>query len=46
MWELVPETERAAVRSQAYALVEETRRHNADGGIGFDQQVRYTIGSR
>ena len=44
MWDLVPEGERAAVRARASAAAEDTRRHNADGRIGFDQQVRYTFG--
>ena len=46
MWELVPEAERAAVRASASEAVEDTRRHNADGRIGFDQEVRYTFGRR
>jgi SAM-dependent methyltransferase len=46
MWDLVPDTERAAVRARTAAAVEDTRRHNADGRIGFDQQVRYTLGRR
>ncbi len=46
MWELVPEGERAAVRARASAAAEDTRSHNADGRIGFDQQVRYTLGTR
>ena len=46
MWELVPDAERAAVQANAYAAVEETRRHNADGRMGFDQEVRYTLARR
>jgi SAM-dependent methyltransferase len=46
MWELVPDADRAAVQANAYASVEETRRHNADGRMGFDQEVRYTLGRR
>jgi len=46
MWSLVPEGERADVRARASAAAEDTRLHNADGRIGFDQQVRYTLGRR
>jgi len=46
MWELVPDADRAAVQASAYASVEETRRHNADGRMGFDQEVRYTLARR
>jgi hypothetical protein len=46
MWDLVPDTDRAAVRARTAAAVEDTRQHNADGRIGFDQQVRYTLGRR
>jgi SAM-dependent methyltransferase len=46
MWELVPEGERAAVRARGSASAEDTRQYNADGRIGFDQQVRYTLGRR
>ncbi len=43
MWELVPEDQHDAVRTQAVELLEATR----DGaGIGFDQTVRYTLGVR
>jgi len=43
---LVPDTERAAVLARASTAAEDTRRHNSDGRIGFDQQVRYTFGRR
>jgi len=46
MWGLVPDAERAAVRARASAAALDTRRDNADGRIGFDQQVRYTFGRR
>jgi len=46
MWDLVPDTERAAVLARASTAAEDTRRHNSDGRIGFDQQVRYTFGRR
>ena len=46
MWELVPEGERAAVRARGSAAAEDTRQYNADGRIGFDQRVRYTLGRR
>ncbi|MET0966803.1 MAG: methyltransferase domain-containing protein, partial [Nakamurella sp.] len=45
-WQLVPEADRPQVQARAYAAVEATREHNADGRIGFDQQVRYTMGKR
>ncbi len=41
MWEFVPEVELADVRARAVALLEATR--DADGRIGFDQPVRYTL---
>lgn len=46
MWEMVPEAERAAVQASAYRLLDDTRQHNADHRIGFDQKVRYTLGRR
>lgn len=46
MWELVPEAERAAVRASADRLLDDTRQQNADHRIGFDQEVRYTLGQR
>ncbi len=45
-WAMVPVSERDQVRERAFAAVERTRQDNADGGIGFDQQVRYTLGRR
>ncbi len=45
-WDLVPDSERDLVREQAYAAVERSRQRNADGRMGFDQQVRYTLGRR
>jgi ubiquinone/menaquinone biosynthesis C-methylase UbiE len=43
-WEAVPEDERARVREVTFAAVEKCR---ADTGrIGFDQEVRYTLGVR
>jgi ubiquinone/menaquinone biosynthesis C-methylase UbiE len=44
MWELIPEGERDNVRARGYELLEETR--DADGRLGFDQPVRYTLGVR
>lgn len=46
MWQMVPDSDREAVRARANAALEETRRHNTDGRIGFDQQVRFTLGQR
>jgi SAM-dependent methyltransferase len=46
MWELVPHAERDAVLARASTAAGDTRRHNSDGRIGFDQQVRYTFGRR
>jgi ubiquinone/menaquinone biosynthesis C-methylase UbiE len=43
MWQLVPESERDDVRAQAHERLDRTR--DADGRIGFDQGVRYTLGS-
>jgi SAM-dependent methyltransferase len=45
-WQLVPEANRAQVQARAYAAAEATREHNPDGRIGFDQQIRYTLGQR
>lgn len=44
MWLLVPEDERAAVRARAAEHLEATR--DADGRIGFDQVIRYTLARR
>ncbi|MGY1695115.1 class I SAM-dependent methyltransferase [Geodermatophilus sp. SYSU D00814] len=41
-WELVPEGERDAVRAEAYRRVRRCR--HDDGRIGFDQDVRVTLG--
>ena len=45
-WAQVPESDRDLVRDRAYAAVEQSRQRNADGRMGFDQQVRYTFGRR
>lgn len=45
-WQMVPEERRAAVHAAAAAALEDTRRHTANGRIGFDQRVRYTLGHR
>ncbi len=45
-WGLVPDEDRDEVQARAYAAVEATRGQNADGRMGFDQQVRYTLGRR
>ena len=45
-WAFIPESERDQVRDRVFAAVEQTGRDNADGRIGFDQQVRYTLGRR
>jgi SAM-dependent methyltransferase len=44
VWEGIPEDQRDSVRAQAYEALEQTR--DADGRIGFDQDVRYTLGRR
>ena len=44
VWEAIPTDERDAVRARAYDALEQTR--DTDGRIGFDQDVRYTIGHR
>jgi SAM-dependent methyltransferase len=44
MWLQVPEAERPAVRALAAERLQLTR--DADGRIGFDQVVRYTLGER
>ncbi|GAC1320595.1 MAG: hypothetical protein NVSMB16_15750 [Acidimicrobiales bacterium] len=44
IWEVVPEGERDAVRAAAYERLESCR--GADGEIGFDQLVRFTLGWR
>jgi ubiquinone/menaquinone biosynthesis C-methylase UbiE len=45
-WQMVPEDQHAAVGAATAEAVERTRRHTGDGRIGFDQQVRYTLGRR
>ena len=42
MWEAVPEEERPAVRSAAYARLDQCR--DDQGRIGFDQGLRFTVG--
>lgn len=44
VWEGIPDDERADVRARAYDALEQTR--DAEGRLGFDQDVRYTIGRR
>lgn len=44
MWERVPAEERPQVRRQAYEKLQQCR--DADGRIGFDQGIRYTLGRR
>jgi SAM-dependent methyltransferase len=44
MWEAVLEEQRAAVRAQAFERLQDNR--DGDGRIGFDQQVRLTLGRR
>jgi ubiquinone/menaquinone biosynthesis C-methylase UbiE len=44
VWEVIPEVERDAVRERAYTALDGTV--DAGGRIGFDQDVRYTIGRR
>ncbi len=44
MWEAVPEDQREAVRAEAYRRLQRCR--DADGRIGFDQDVRITLGRR
>ncbi len=44
MWERVPEAERGGVRERAAELLEAAR--TADGALGFDQPVRYTLAVR
>jgi hypothetical protein len=41
-WEAVPVQRRAALRAAAYERLDGCR--DADGRIGFDQVVRYTLG--
>lgn len=43
-WQAVPVTELDLVRTRTCAAVEATREQNPDGRMGFDQQVRYTLG--
>jgi len=43
MWEAVPAGERPGVQAEAYRRLERCR--DDDGRIGFDQRVRYTLGS-
>ncbi len=44
MWESVPEDKRDAVRALAYERLDACRM--PDGRLGFDQEVRYTLGRR
>lgn len=44
MWESIPEADRPALRVEAEARIEDVRR--AEGHIGFDQVVRFTLGHR
>jgi ubiquinone/menaquinone biosynthesis C-methylase UbiE len=44
IWEAIPDDQREDIRAQAYDALEQTR--DADGRMGFDQDVRYTIGRR
>ena len=44
VWEAIPADERESVRAEAYDALDQTR--DADGRIGFDQDVRFTIGRR
>ena len=44
MWDAVPAAEVDAVRAAAAVALEEGRR--PDGQMGFDQQVRYTLGRK
>lgn len=44
MWGLVPEGERDAVIAEAAKRLEATR--DASGRMGFDQAIRYTLGTR
>jgi hypothetical protein len=41
-WEGIPESERVEVQATVFAAVAECR--DETGRIGFDQQIRYTIG--
>jgi SAM-dependent methyltransferase len=43
-WEAIDEDRRAEVESACFAAVEQCRK--PDGRLGFDQQIRYTIGRR
>jgi len=44
MWERVPDGERPAVREKAFGALQATR--DADGRLGFDQDVRFTLAVR
>ncbi len=44
MWEAIPPGERDMVRAAAYARLDHCR--DAEGRIGFDQVVRFTLGRR
>jgi ubiquinone/menaquinone biosynthesis C-methylase UbiE len=44
VWEAMPADVREQVRARAYDALEQTR--DADGRMGFDQDVRFTIGHR
>lgn len=43
-WKAIPPEQLGTVRTEVFAAVERCR--DGDGRIGFDQQVRYTIGRR
>ena len=43
-WDAVPADRRAEVEAAAFAAVERCRK--PDGRLGFDQQIRYTLGRR
>ena len=44
IWESMPGDQREDVRNRAYDALEQTR--DEDGRMGFDQDVRYTLGRR
>lgn len=44
IWDAIPAAEVETVRQRAYAALDETR--DEQGRMGFDQDVRYTIGRR
>src|SRR5262249_29876541 len=43
-WQSIPEDRLDAVKADLYAAVERCR--DDDGRIGFDQQIRYTLGTK